>query len=250
MKAADLLFLGLIAVLLSVDHFVLWPAFLRRSQANPGCARRWLWSAWMMLLWTLAAGGIALWLFEARSWEPLGFVFPSGWRRWIATSLVLALVLHFARIVIRIAQRKRPTRVKMGNADVERLAPHTRAELAWWVALSLSAGFCEEFIFRGYLLWAFQPIIGLAGAAVLSVVGFAAAHAYQGANRAMATGVVAAVFTAVVLLLGSLWPAIALHALTDIGHGVVAWLALRKVGNEDDASARLANPSGGLIVGK
>jgi membrane protease YdiL (CAAX protease family) len=244
MKTADLLFLALIAVLLSLDHFVLWPAFLRQSQTDPGRARRWLWSAWMIMLWALAAAGVALWLFGARAWESLRLIPPSGWRLWVATGLVLALAIHYARTVIRIARRKGPTRVSMGNTHAERLAPHTRAELGWWLALSLSAGFCEEFIFRGYLIWAFQPIIGLGGAAALSVVVFAAAHAYQGAKSALATGVVASVFTAVVLIFGSLWPAIALHALTDIGQGLVAWLALRKAGDEGDVPADAANQPG------
>jgi hypothetical protein len=32
----------------------------------------------------------------------------------------------------------------------------------------------------------------------------------------------------VVAILGSLWPAIVLHALVDLGHGIMAWLALRE----------------------
>jgi hypothetical protein len=31
-----------------------------------------------------------------------------------------------------------------------------------------------------------------------------------------------------VAILGSLWPAIALHALIDLGSGMIAWLALRE----------------------
>jgi membrane protease YdiL (CAAX protease family) len=117
----------------------------------------------------------------------------------------------------------------MGSPHVEKLAPHTRSELGWWLAVSLSAGFCEEFVFRGYLIWVFQPLLGLWGAAAFSVVVFAAAHAYQGAKGILATGVVGSLLTLVVLISGSLLPAIALHALTDIGTGLVAWLALRNV---------------------
>jgi membrane protease YdiL (CAAX protease family) len=100
------------------------------------------------------------------------------------------------------------------------------------VAVSLSAGVCEEFIFRGYLIWAFQPMFGLWGAAVFSVVVFAAAHAYQGAKGVLSTGVVGSLFTLVVLVFGSLLPAMVLHALVDIGGGLVAWLALRKMQGE------------------
>lgn len=233
MTALDLLYLALIAVLLLVDHFVLWQTFLRRSQADPGRARRWLWSGWMIVLWTLVAAGVALWLFEGRAWESLRFITPHGWRQWTAIGLVLAFVVAYvARPAVRIARSKRPRRVKMGNPNVERLAPHTGSELGHWVALSLSAGFCEEFVFRGYLIWAFQSLLGLWGAAALSLVVFALAHSYQGIKGILSVGIVGGLFTLVVLIFGSLWPAIALHALVDIGQGLVAWLVFRQVQGE------------------
>ena len=238
MITPDLLYLALIAVLLLVDYFVLWPAFLRRSQVDPGRARLGLWSGWMIMLWTLVAAGVALWLFEARAWESLRLIAPHGWRLWGSIGLGLILVITYARTVVRIARRKRPKRIKMGNPHVERLAPHTRSELGWWLVVSLSAGFCEEFVFRGYLIWVFQSLFGLWGAAAFSVVVFAVAHAYQGAKGILATGVVGGLLTLVVLISGSLFPAIALHVLTDIGTGLVAWVAFRK-----------AQDAGGIITG-
>ena len=229
MTTPDLLYLSFIAIVLLLDYFVLWPAFLRWSQVDPGRARLRLWSGWMIMLWSMVSAGVALWLFEARSWESLRFVVPHGWRLWGAGGLVLLLVITYARTATRIARSKRATRIKMGGPDVEKLSPHTRAELGFWVALSLSAGFCEEFIFRGYLIWVFQPVLGLWGAAAFSVVVFGVAHAYQGVKGILTTGFVGSLLTLVVLIAGSLWPAIALHALTDIGTGLVAWLALRRM---------------------
>jgi membrane protease YdiL (CAAX protease family) len=227
MAIPDLLYLALIGLGLLLDHFVLWPAFLRRSHVDPGRARAFLWAGWIILLWALAAAGIALWLVEARAWAPLRLEPPHGWRLWVAITLVLALMITYARTVMRIAQSERPRRVKMGRPGVESLVPHNRSELRSWIAVSVSAGFCEEFIFRGYLIWAFQPVVGLWGAAAFSVVLFAAAHAYQGALGVVASGAVGAVLTLVVLAFGSLLPAMALHAILDIGQGLVAWLVLR-----------------------
>jgi CAAX protease family protein len=234
MRTPDLLYLALIAILLLLDYFLLWPSFLRRAQADSGRARLWLWSGWMLMLWTLTAAGVALWLFEARAWGAIRLVIPRGWQLWSAVGLVLAIAMTHARSVARIARSKRSRRIKMGNPHVEKLSPHTRSELGWWVVLSLSAGCCEEFIFRGYLIWAFQPVFGLWGAAALSVVVFAMAHAYQGAKGVLATGVVGSLLTLIVLILGSLLPAMALHSLIDIGQGVVASLAFRKVQGEGD----------------
>jgi membrane protease YdiL (CAAX protease family) len=239
MTAADSICLALIASLLLLDSFVLWPAFLRRSQAAPGRARTWLWSRWILTLWALAAAIGALWLYEGRSWGVLRLVTPHGWRLWTSIGLALMLAITSARTAARIARSKRPRRIKMANPLVERLSPHERAELGWWVALAISAGFCEELVFRGYIISVFQPMFGLWGAAIFSVVVFGAAHAYQGAKGILATGVAGGVFTLVVLILGSLLPAMALHVLVDLGQGIVAWLAFRKVqGGEDDLVAR------------
>jgi membrane protease YdiL (CAAX protease family) len=228
MITADLVYLGLVAIGLFVDHFVLWPTFLRRSQTDPSQARLWLWSRWMLLLWTLVGAGVALWLFEARTWEALRLTMPRGWRLWSTVGLSFGLAMTYARTVVRITRSSRSRRIKVGNPDLEKLSPHTRSELGWWMALSLSAGFCEEFIFRGYLIFAFQPMLGLGGAAIFSVVVFAAGHAYQGAKGALTTGVAGSLLTLVVLISGSLLPAMAMHALVDIGQGLLAWLGLRR----------------------
>lgn len=240
MATPDFLYLALIGVLLLLDYLVLWPSFLRRSQADPSRARLWLWSGWMVMLWTLVAAGVALWLSEARAWGALRLITPQGWRLWGAIALVLTVAIGYARTVAKIA-RSKPRRIKFGNPHVEKVAPHTPSELRWWVATSLSAGVCEEFVFRGYLIWIFQPVLGFWGAALFSVVVFAAAHAYQGGNGILATGIVGGLLTLVVLISGSLFPAMVLHSLVDIGSGLVAWFALRKTRQIGEAPANKAS---------
>jgi membrane protease YdiL (CAAX protease family) len=105
--------------------------------------------------------------------------------------------------------------------------PHTRQELYWFSGVSLTAGFCEEFLYRGYFIWVFAPWLGWWGAAALSLPFFAIAHLYQGWNGVLRTAAAGAIFTLLVAAFQSLWPAIALHALVDLGSGTMAWLALR-----------------------
>ena len=229
MTKADVLYLALIAVGLSIDSFVLWPRFLRRSEIEPARARVWLWSSTIVLLWTLVAAGVALWLLERRSWTELRLVAPHGWQILGTIGLLLAVVIFYARPVAAIARARRSNkRIKLPK-NVVRRAPHTRAELAWWMALSVSAGICEEFICRGYLIWVLQPVLGLWLAAAASLIVFTAAHAYQGAKALVAVGFVGGLLTLIVLVFGSLVPAIAVHMLADAGEGFVAWLALRDV---------------------
>jgi membrane protease YdiL (CAAX protease family) len=229
MTNADALYVALIAIGLYIDSFVLWPKFLRRSEAEPARARVWVWSISIVLLWTLVAAGVALWMFERRNWTELRLVAPHGWRIPGTIGLLLAGAIYYGRSVATIARARRSNkRIKFAQNAAKR-APHTRGELAWWMALSVSAGICEEFIFRGYLIWVLQPALGLWFAAAASLVVFAAAHAYEGAKGVVAVGVVGGLLTLIVLVSGSLMPAIAVHILIDAGEGLVAWLALRDV---------------------
>jgi len=112
--------------------------------------------------------------------------------------------------------------------------PHTRTDMYRFGGASLTAGFCEEFLYRGYFVWVFSPWLGWRGAAAFSLAFFAIGHLYQGWNGVLRTGMAGAFFTLVVALFGSLWPAIALHALIDLGAGMMAWLALREGSAGDD----------------
>jgi hypothetical protein len=127
-------------------------------------------------------------------------------------------------------------RAQLGELSIA--LPHSSGELRWFVALSLTAGFCEEFLFRGYLIWALEPWLGWWGAAALSLSVFTASHAYQGKAGAIRSGLAGGVLTLLVALSNSLVPAIVLHAIVDIISGVIAWLVLR------DEPARVGLASG------
>ena len=227
MTVSDWCYTAVIAAGLLIDQLS-WPAFLRRSQHDQASARIWLWSVWMILQWAMVAVGIALWLSHERAWLTLGITLPRGWRLWGSVILVVGFALQQVRTAARVARISGPKprmRAQLGELSIA--LPHTSDELRWFVALSLTAGFCEEFLFRGYLIWVFQPCLGWWGAAALSLPVFAAAHAYQGTAGVIRTGLAGGVFTLLVALSGSLVPAIVLHALVDILSGVIAWLVLR-----------------------
>jgi membrane protease YdiL (CAAX protease family) len=227
MTTPDVLCLTLIAAWLVFDHFVVWRIFLRRTQVDPARARPWLYRALVAELWSAAAFVVSVWAYEGRRWADLRLIAPRGWRLWVSLGLVVALTAALAATIVRLARLRRRKRIKVRGGGPAH-APRTRSELAWWAAVSLSAGFSEELIFRGFLIRAFRPMLGLWGAAALSLAVFAAAHAYHGVRGALAVGVVGALLTAVVLVFGSLWPAVAMHLLIDLQQGFAAWLVLQK----------------------
>jgi uncharacterized protein len=226
----DLLYVALFAVVFPLwDYLVFWPVFHRRAQADPVRARMRLWTLTIVSAWPLVAVGAALWVANDRSWTSFGFSVPDGWRLWTSIALVLLLAAYQAYAIATLV-RSSDARVSMRQqiGKLTAILPHTRTELYWFSGVSLTAGFCEEFLYRGYFIWVLSPWLGWWGAAALSLAFFAVAHVYQGWNGVLRTGLVGTFLTLVVAMLGSLWPAIALHALVDLGAGVIAWLALRE----------------------
>lgn len=104
---------------------------------------------------------------------------------------------------------------------VTSLLPRGPAEIAAWVALSVTAGFCEEAIYRGYLQRQFEaltrsPLLAVLGQAVI----FGVSHGYQGVRNVLFITVYGALFGALAHWRRSLKPGMILHAWTDIFGGI------------------------------
>ena len=233
----DLLYVALFAVVNPlIAYSVYWPTYRRLLRADPAWARWWLWASAIGDQWTLVGFGAAIWMASGRSWELFGFTVPDGWRLWTSIALFLLLAAYFAYMVATLARSSDAGASvrQQFSGDLATVLPHMRTEMYWFGGVSLTAGFCEEFLYRGYFIWVFAPWLGWWAAAALSLLVFAIGHVYQGWNGVLKTGIVGAAFTLVVASSDSLWPAIALHALIDLGNGIMAWLVLREGSAEGD----------------
>src|SRR5207237_5660860 len=148
---------------------------------------------------------VAVWIHAARPWHLIGLVLPLGWRL-VLTVAVLAAMLMLFRAQLRAVRRLDPAkreRVRTRQGALSLLIPHNPVERAWFIPLAITAGLCEEFIYRGFLVWAFWPWLGLWGAALASTVSFGFAHAYQCRPGAIRAGALGAVFVVLAIAMGS-----------------------------------------------
>jgi membrane protease YdiL (CAAX protease family) len=99
------------------------------------------------------------------------------------------------------------------------IIPHNGSELARFYALAVTAGIVEEILWRGFLIWYLNQFMPLWAAAVISTIGFALAHAYQGLANLPQITAVSAALAALYLISGSIWFPIVLHAAIDILQG-------------------------------
>lgn len=99
------------------------------------------------------------------------------------------------------------------------LMPQTPLERLRFDALALTAGMCEEFLFRGVLWALLLPWIDGAAALVVTSVAFGMAHLYQGRRGMLRTGMVGAVLGGLAWASGTLWLVVVLHAVVDMVQG-------------------------------
>lgn len=129
----------------------------------------------------------------------------------VAGGLVLVLVFH--GVALRIGYSESPV--------LRQLLPRTAGEKRMFAALSVAAGLGEETAYRGYLIMALGPLIGVGGAAVLSSVVFGVLHVYQGWLGIPRTALMGGLLAWGFLASGSLWPAIVAHTAIDVVAGIV-----------------------------
>ena len=113
-----------------------------------------------------------------------------------------------------------------GNDAASFLLPQTMLEMILWVAVAVSAGFCEELIFRGYLQRQCLALTqNVAAAVILQGMIFGTAHAYQGARGVVVISVYGMLFGALAAMRKSLRPGMIQHATQDTVSGIAGHIA-------------------------
>lgn len=197
--------------------------FVRQVEAGGDGVRIREYRRTIALQWTIAIVLALSWLLAGRALESLGFAVPGGLRLAGgagATALGLAFLAGQWRAVKRM-KGKELQKLQAQMESVAPLLPRTDREAAHFSALSVTAGICEEIVYRGYLIWYLAAFIGLWPAALAAGVLFGVLHLYQGPSGIVRTGAIG--LGMAVLYVGSgslLWPII-LHAAVDLNGGAV-----------------------------
>jgi membrane protease YdiL (CAAX protease family) len=103
----------------------------------------------------------------------------------------------------------------------ERLLPGRPVELAPYCALAITAGICEEFVYRGFAMAALiRAGVPAWGVVLITAALFGLAHAYQGKSGIVGTTLMGLVFGIFRVAYQSLMPVVVWHAAVDIVAGI------------------------------
>ena len=133
------------------------------------------------------------------------------WNRWFEIFRDLGLgLLTFAILLLTGAFLQwLLARFQNDSAVMRSMAPQNSVEAAAFLALALTAGFVEEFVFRCYLQAQFTALTGnVVVASILQLLLFMQGHYFQGVLRLIPAGVIALLLTLVALWRKNLKPGI------------------------------------------
>ena len=193
-----------------------WSARRQHAATDRGARRR-RYRRTAVLEWSLTAAALAVVAAAAGlDLGDLGFRWPraSGYTLvgGLGFLLSLGLLVGLRRKVDRGAELVAPP-------EVGALLPRTARERRAFAGLAVTAGFCEELLYRGYLLAvvvAIAPGLGPWRLVLVSGLAFAVAHTYQGVGGMLTAGVLGSAFAVLFLGSGSLLLPVLYHALIDL----------------------------------
>ncbi|HSE50241.1 MAG TPA: CPBP family intramembrane glutamic endopeptidase [Terriglobales bacterium] len=140
---------------------------------------------------------------------------------WIGAVVVLAVTARLIRFAPKLEDARKA---------LDFIAPSNALELGIWVLLALTAGICEEIIFRGYLQRQFAALSRSVVAGILiSAALFGASHAYEGGQRMILIGLLGAMLGALAVWRKNLRPSMIAHTWQDVfaGFGLFVLRRLR-----------------------
>ncbi|HUF50602.1 MAG TPA: CPBP family intramembrane glutamic endopeptidase [Longimicrobiales bacterium] len=197
-----------------------FPALMVRQahelHAMPALPRPSAYLSSILGLWLLAGATLVVAVLSGYDARDLGIRDTSLLRTTVIGAAVTAAAIAVQFLFRTLGVRESPV--------LRQLLPVTAAERWLFVLVSISAGVCEELVFRGFLLRTLTLATGITPLAVLLSAGaFGVVHAYQQPIGAVRAAVLGILLTLPVLLGDSLVTAMLAHTLIDIIGGL--WLA-------------------------
>lgn len=178
-------------------------------------------------LWVMALIVLGVWWWTDRPLAGLGLTWTSTTGHWLSVGFVVLFFVLYCLDAIRdiTTNSGRQTAEKKLSEELN-ILPRTRKAYAFFIILALSAGICEEIVFRGFFMSYLISLFGTAiWAKVLAVlvpaIIFGYVHTYQGNQAILKIVGMAILFGTVFLLTGSIILLILLHAAVDLVGGAI-----------------------------
>ncbi len=201
---------------------------LKRNPSSQGKIRYyktvtgWLWIGSILAL--LAVGWRSLWILYPAP-EEIPWLLGHVWVFYlveVVIALFVALLLLPVAVIFWKKVKRQPRKYSGAEAfkAFNWFYPQTRSERRWWVLVCITAGICEETLFRGFLLYylhVFAWTLNLTLALLISSAIFGLCHLLGGVVQGVIPSAIGGfLFGLLFILTGNLFLPMALHAAMDL----------------------------------
>jgi membrane protease YdiL (CAAX protease family) len=166
-----------------------------------------------------------VWLFGLRlTRTPVRALIGGRWSSFtdVAIDIGVAIVFWLFVAAVLLVFGKVLGENTTGLRAMKPLLPQGPLEMGVWVILCVTAGFCEEVVFRGYFQRQFLALTGSINTAIiLQAVVFGMGHMYEGWKGVITIMVYGALFGILASMRRSLRPGMIQHAGQDLFSGLV-----------------------------
>jgi len=226
------------AVLLAILVAVVYPLIgLRRFRRiehlpEPLPSRTRLRIYWSLLVsqWILVLLTVLLFASAGRSLADIGqSLGPRPMQTIVTACVMLAAFTLLSLFTTRQLRNAKLSDLPHRMRRAGKILPQTGEERAWFALVALTAGVCEEILYRGFLPWFVDAHLGVVGVGyVVAAIIFGFGHAYQGRDGMVVTAVLGLFFGSVAYFVRSLVPGQLLHVAIDLVNGIAVGATLAR----------------------
>ena len=227
-QPADHILVFFFAMGIPVLAAAVWFPLIKRSYAE-GKPRAFIYMilGGVGLQWVLAATVLVMWKDVGRPLDSLGINAPGGTGFWISFAVFAGGLLFLVVQHVSVMNSEENQRALMQELSrLRAILPDTRGKFIAFMAASITAGVCEELLYRGVLTWYLSNYFPILAAYAGSTILFGVGHAYQGGKGMLQTAAMGAIFMALMHFSGSIWLSMLLHTAVDINSGMMAYAML------------------------
>jgi membrane protease YdiL (CAAX protease family) len=233
MHIIDYVFIFLLFVVQPIHGYFSYQKYMRRIANGETSDRVKLYRETLILEWVAFAVLATAWISVGRPSADLGFVSSSPVQILIGSG-VLALFTGYLLYTWHVARRmtddeKTEQLDALGN--LIHFVPQDKRDYRHFVAVSVTAGIVEEFLYRSYAFWFLAHFMPMWAVVLVSSVAFGLGHTYQGASGVARVTLIGVAFGAFYVFTGSIWLPMLAHAILDILQGA-SLLEMARRGND------------------
>lgn len=184
-----------------------------------------------LVQWVAAAFIVGYWLLMDRPLASMGLHGEPGAKMLLAWRLALLLIILYTSDILFSFRNQEAVKASLEEQDESTpFLPESFREFGAYGFMCLTAGICEEILYRGYMVTYFLPHATGAFpwmALLFPALMFSLAHYYQGWHAVAKIYLLSVLLAGIYLASGSLWIGMGIHFLIDLTGGILA-VRLRK----------------------